>query len=166
MYTIIINLIFNRIFNTEFEKWKIIIYQIINDSNRNPLSILFNFFKIFFVWIKDKYDLIKEIGSGGFSRYLLVKNKLTKQSYACKELAKKSLSDYDGLMREINIMIELDHPNIIKLYEYYENEKNIYLIMELSPGGELFDRKKISQLKSSIRVWVKDLFMKNSWKKK
>ena len=69
-------------------------------------------------------------------------------------------------MREINIMIELDHPNIIKLYEYYENEKNIYLIMELSTGGELFDRKKISQLKSSIWVWVKDLFMKNSWKKK
>ena len=90
--------------------------------------------------LTDKYDIIKEIGSGGFSRCLLVKNKLTKQSYACKELAKKSLSDYDGLMREVNLMIKLDHPNIIKLYEYYETEKHIYLIMELCTGGELFDR--------------------------
>ena len=90
--------------------------------------------------LTDKYDIIKEIGSGGFSRCLLVKNKLTKQSYACKELAKKSLSDYDGLMREVNLMIKLDHPKIIKLYEYYETEKHIYLIMELCTGGELFDR--------------------------
>ena len=43
-------------------------------------------------------------------------------------------------MREVNLMIKLDHPNIIKLYEYYETEKHIYLIMELCTGGELFDR--------------------------
>ena len=90
--------------------------------------------------LTDKYEIIKEIGSGGFSRCLLVKNKITKQSFACKELLKKSLSDYEGLMREVNLMIKLDHPNIIKLYEYYENDKNIYLIMELCTGGELFDR--------------------------
>ena len=89
--------------------------------------------------ITDKYDIIKEIGSGGFSRCLLVKNKITNQSFACKELQKKSVSDYEGLMREVNLMIQLDHPNIIKLYEYYEDEKKIYLIMELCTGGELFD---------------------------
>ena len=87
--------------------------------------------------LTDKYDIIKEIGSGGFSKCLLVKNKLTKANFACKELQKKSLSDYEGLMREVNLMIKLDHPNIIKLYEYYQTEKSIYLIMEL---GELFDR--------------------------
>ena len=90
--------------------------------------------------LTDKYDVVKEIGSGGFSRCLLVKNKITKAQFACKELQKKSLSDYEGLMREVNLMIKLDHPNIIKLYEYYENEKSIYLIMELCTGGELFDR--------------------------
>ena len=90
--------------------------------------------------ITDKYDVIKEIGSGGYSRCLLVKNKLTNQSFACKELVKKNVSDYEGLMREVNLMIKLDHPNIIKLYEYYEDEKKIYLIMELCTGGELFDK--------------------------
>jgi len=90
--------------------------------------------------LEDKYEIIKEIGSGGFSRCLQVKNKNTGLLFACKELPKKNLSDYEGLMREVNLMIKLDHPNIIKLYEVYENEKNIYLIMELCTGGELFDR--------------------------
>ena len=40
--------------------------------------------------ITDKYDVIKEIGSGGYSRCFLVKNKLTNQSFACKELVKKT----------------------------------------------------------------------------
>ena len=83
---------------------------------------------------EDKYEIIKEIGEGGFSRCYLVKNKTTGVQYACKELAKKNLSDYDGLMREVNLMIQLDHPNIIKLYEVYENTKSIYLIMELCTG--------------------------------
>ena len=90
--------------------------------------------------LEDKYEIMKEIGSGGFSRCLLVKNKTTGLLFACKELPKKKLTDYEGLMREVNLMIKLDHPNIIKLYEVYENDKYIYLIMELCTGGELFDR--------------------------
>lgn len=34
----------------------------------------------------------------------------------------------------------LDHPNIIKLYEVYEGDFHIYLVLELLNGGELFDR--------------------------
>jgi serine/threonine protein kinase len=55
--------------------------------------------------LEDKYEIIKEIGSGGFSRCLQVKNKNTGLLYACKELPKKKLSDYEGLMREVNLMI-------------------------------------------------------------
>ena len=90
--------------------------------------------------LEDKYEILNEIGTGGFSRCYKVKNKTTGVSYACKQLQKTKLSDYEGLMREVNLMIKLDHPNIIKLYEVYENEKYIYLIMELCTGGELFDR--------------------------
>ena len=89
--------------------------------------------------LEDKYTIVKEIGSGGFSRCLQVKNKTTGALFACKELEKNSLSDYNGLMFEVNLLMKLDHPNIIKLYEVYENEEYIYLIMELCTGGELFE---------------------------
>ena len=89
--------------------------------------------------IFDKYEIVTQIGAGGYARCLKVKNKITNQYFACKELQKNKLSDYNSLKREISIMIKLDHPNIIKLYEYYETETFIYLIMELCTGGELFD---------------------------
>ena len=89
--------------------------------------------------IFDKYEIVTQIGAGGYARCLKVKNKITNQYFACKELQKNKLSDYNSLKREISIMIQLDHPNIIKLYEYYETETFIYLIMELCTGGELFD---------------------------
>ena len=40
---------------------------------------------------------------------------------------------------EIKILKQLDHPNIVKLYEIYNDSKNIYLITEYLEGGELFD---------------------------
>jgi calcium-dependent protein kinase len=42
--------------------------------------------------------------------------------------------------QEIKILQMLDHPNILKLYEYFEDEKNVYLVTEICKGGELFDR--------------------------
>lgn len=40
---------------------------------------------------------------------------------------------------EISILKKLDHPNIIKLYEVYQDEKRYYIVTELCKGGELFD---------------------------
>ena len=42
----------------------------------------------------------------------------------------------------MNILKEMDHPNIIKGYEFYEDNDQIYFVMDLCKGGELFDRIK------------------------
>ena len=41
---------------------------------------------------------------------------------------------------EVLILQTLDHPNIVKLYEYFEDVKNVYLVTEMCSGGELFDK--------------------------
>jgi calcium-dependent protein kinase len=46
----------------------------------------------------------------------------------------------DRFKQEITILQKLDHPNVLKLFEYFEDEKNVYLVTEACRGGELFDR--------------------------
>jgi calcium-dependent protein kinase len=46
----------------------------------------------------------------------------------------------DTFMLEIEILRKLDHPNVLKLYEYFIDDENIYLITEMCRGGELFDK--------------------------
>merc|ERR1719238_1420269 len=64
----------------------------------------------------------------------------TKAQRAVKSIAKQQMKNIDRFKAEIAIMKIMDHPNIIKLYESFEDHRNIYLILELCTGGELFDR--------------------------
>lgn len=43
-------------------------------------------------------------------------------------------------MNEIHVLSQLDHPNIIRIFEYYESENSLYIITEYLDGGELFDK--------------------------
>jgi calcium-dependent protein kinase len=43
------------------------------------------------------------------------------------------------MLNEINTLRSLDHPNIVKIYEYFEDEKRFYIVTEHIQGGELFD---------------------------
>ncbi len=43
-------------------------------------------------------------------------------------------------MNEINILKKIDHPNIMKIIEYYMSQRHIYIVSEYLTGGELFDR--------------------------
>ncbi|KAI4803440.1 Pkinase-domain-containing protein, partial [Aureobasidium sp. EXF-8846] len=115
-----------------------------------------------------RWQLGKTIGQGGCSTVRLVRHKDTGQIGAAKiisrkmaetvraqslanlaEMPDKSLQDLvaagkamppppPGLLREIAIMKLLDHPNIVRLYDVWENHNELYLIMEYVEGGELF----------------------------
>lgn len=91
--------------------------------------------------IKDHYEIISQIGKGGYSKVFEVRNKITNAIRACKFISKAKMNEktLKRTYREINMLKKLDHPNIIKLYEVYESKNSIYLIMEKCNGGELFD---------------------------
>ena len=87
--------------------------------------------------------IIKEtIGNGTFSKVKLGINKYTNEKVAIKLLEKKKITekkDLERIFREMSIVKTLNHPNIIKTYEIFENEKYYYIIMDYCKGGELFD---------------------------
>ena len=87
------------------------------------------------------YEIIKELGEGGFGKVYAAKNKKSGEIRAIKQLLKKNISkdDLDRFKREIEVLKKIDHPNVIKLYEKYESDNHIYLVMEKCDGGELFD---------------------------
>ena len=58
---------------------------------------------------------------------------------AIKAIPKKKIPDLSQIRQEVSTLQTLDHPNIIKYYETYENQQFIYVVMEYCPGGELFD---------------------------
>ena len=67
----------------------------------------------------------------------------TRIQYALKTLNKKELgsgSQLSQLRDEIRIMSQLDHPNILRLHECFENQENVYLILDLCTGGDLLKR--------------------------
>ena len=90
--------------------------------------------------LRNHYDCTKKIGKGGFGKVFQVCNKKTKKLYACKKVSKLNINNLEKLRKEIEILKKLDHPNIVKLYEVFESENSLYLIMEECFGGELFER--------------------------
>ncbi len=95
----------------------------------------------------DYYEVVKKLGQGTYGKVYSVKNKTTGEIRACKQLSKHMIQDKTQFQTEIEIMIKLTHPNILKIYEVFEDERYFYLIIEKCNGGELFEKiqKKISE---------------------
>ena len=99
-------------------------------------TFIFKFDGIFL----ENYDVLEQLGKGGYGKVYKVKDKKTGEIRACKHLTKLGIKNLEQFQREINILIKADHPNIIKLYDIFESKHSFYLIMEECKGGELFDR--------------------------
>ena len=85
--------------------------------------------------ISSKYEIIQEIGRGAFSIVYKVKSKEDNNIYCLKKINMKKTNDKEN---EINILSNLDHPNLIKFFYSYSNEEGIYIIMEFCEYGDLF----------------------------
>jgi calcium-dependent protein kinase len=91
--------------------------------------------------IKDFYELTNtELGKGSYGRVQLSKLKGTNIKRAIKIIEKSKVSNVERFRLEVEIMMKLDHPNILRLIDYFEDPKYVYLVLELCTGGELFDR--------------------------
>ena len=59
-----------------------------------------------------------------------------------KVISKSSEKFVKTIYDELNILKSLDHPGIVKVFEYFQDDKNLYLILEYLKGGSIYDRMK------------------------
>lgn len=105
--------------------------------------------------IRTVYKFERLIGGGHFGTVRIahpISN--PSKSYAVKSLLWESIwKEVKLLETELQILKELDHPNIVKFYETYVDYRYVHIVMELCKGGELFDRiveaQKFSEAKAA-----------------
>ncbi|XP_059634469.1 serine/threonine-protein kinase ATG1a [Cornus florida] len=85
------------------------------------------------------YTLGPSIGSGSFAVVWRARHRQSGTQVAVKEIDKKQLSPKvaDNLLKEISILSDIRHPNIVRLFEAIETEDRIYLVLEYCDGGDL-----------------------------
>ena len=88
------------------------------------------------------YILFDQIGMGTFSKVTRAFHLITQQTVAVKILDKEKIEDevdIERIIREIEILKNIHHPNIAQMYETYSTIHNFYLMLEYDSGGDLFD---------------------------
>lgn len=88
-------------------------------------------------------DLVKFriLGVGTFGKVWLVSHKKTGVPYALKQLSKREIIGHhqvDGVIREKNIMASIQHPFVVNLVSTFQDDRHLYMLIELVQGGELF----------------------------
>ena len=87
-----------------------------------------------------KYKIISKIGTGAYGTVFLAENLLTKANVAMKKIDKSAedLLEDNEIKDEIEILKKLDHPNIVKILEFYNTPDSYYIINDYCPNGELY----------------------------
>ncbi|KAJ4714485.1 Protein kinase [Melia azedarach] len=87
----------------------------------------------------DRYEILKDIGSGNFGVAKLVRDKWSGELYAVKYI-ERGLKIDEHVQREIMNHRALKHPNIIRFKEVFVTPTHLAIVMEYAAGGELFER--------------------------
>ena len=115
--------------NNEEKGFKYVEGILVKERNVDPLTL---------------YDELNMLGEGAYGKVVKVRHKISKVLRAMKIIHKDKMSlgseEEEALINEINVVKSLDHPNIMKVYEFFNKDNSLYIISELLSGGELLDK--------------------------
>ncbi|XP_039398263.1 serine/threonine-protein kinase Nek1 isoform X5 [Mauremys reevesii] len=90
----------------------------------------------------EKYIKVQKIGEGSFGKAILVKAKENSRQYVIKEIniCKMSNKEREESRREVAVLANMKHPNIVLYRESFEENGSLYIVMDYCEGGDLFRR--------------------------
>ncbi|GAU25136.1 hypothetical protein TSUD_363060 [Trifolium subterraneum] len=92
-------------------------------------------------WSINDFEIGKPLGRGKFGRVYVAREIKSKHVIALKVIFKEQLEKYEihhHLRREMEIQISLNHPNILRLYGWFDDAERVFLILEYAHNGELY----------------------------
>lgn len=91
---------------------------------------------------RERYKLQEEIGQGSFSTVYKAFDSRTNMAYAAKIIPFDRIdeSDSKAMDDEVRILASLSHPHILKLHEAFRTDLELWLILDLADGGDVYDR--------------------------
>ena len=107
-----------------------------------------------------KYKVLSKLGEGAYGTVYLAFNLMTKAKVSMKKINKVKENEIDELeiKNEINILKRLDHPNILKILEFYSTPKAYYIITSYCQCGELYDQIKYNYNENQLAVLFYQVF--------
>jgi serine/threonine protein kinase len=109
--------------------------------------------------LDNKYQLVRQLGEGGFGRVWLAEDVLIAGRHvAVKQLKSDAIGNTSLLIEEMHHLSSLDHPHGVKFLHHFQDDENLYLVMEHCAGGSVdaFTRRRpLDQAK--VFAWGKTL---------
>ena len=116
--------------------------------------------------MSNQYTMLEEIGKGTYGQVQKAQLKseyMGKRIFAVKNIEKNRYQkELRRFLREIEILKTLDHPNVIKFYEAYENKTNYFIVQEYLDGGDLgkvFEYQQLSVKESDAKEFMWQIFL-------
>ena len=134
----------SQIFKEEL-KLKVTINTLIEETNGLPTM---------------KYKVVQRLGDGAYGTVYLAINLMTKAKVAMKKINKVKENEIDDMeiKNEIDILKKLDHPNIVKIIEFYSTPKAYYIITSFCQCGELYNQIKYQYNENQLAVLFYQVF--------
>ncbi|KAI9030943.1 kinase-like domain-containing protein [Phycomyces nitens] len=110
------------------------------------------------------FHLLRTLGTGSFGRVHLVQSKLNNKFYALKVLKKADVvrsKQVEHTRNERAILMSISHPFLINLWSTFQDDSNLYMVMDYVPGGELFSilRKKKRFSENTARFYAAEVLL-------
>jgi len=110
--------------------------------------------------VAQNYRTIEILGSGAFGSVSRVECLTTGEERAIKQISKSDAQiDMEYLHTELEAMIKLDHPNIVRFYEFFEDERMIYMVTEICNSGDFGELDMASNDEGEVRILYRDVVM-------